>query len=35
MPLLLETLILCTAAYLIGVAIAWMFFGRKTSEGYA
>ena len=33
MPLLAETLILTALAYLIGVGIGWLFFGRpkKTS----
>jgi hypothetical protein len=34
MPLLLETLIAVVAAYLIGVGIAWLFFGRAKKDSY-
>ena len=34
MPLLLETLIAIVAAYLIGVGIAWLFFGRAKRDSY-
>lgn len=35
MPLLAETLILLTIAYLVGFALAWLLFGRKKDEDYA
>ena len=34
MPLLLETLIPIVLAYLIGVGIAWLFFGRAKRDSY-
>lgn len=34
MPLLLETLIAVVAAYLLGVGIAWLFFGRTKKDSY-
>lgn len=34
MPLLLETLIVLVAAYLIGVGIAWLLFGRAKKDSY-
>jgi hypothetical protein len=34
MPLLVETLLLVTAAWLIGLAVGWLLFGRKRREGF-
>jgi len=34
MPLLLETLIAILVAYLVGVGIAWIFFGRAKRDRY-
>ncbi len=34
MPLLLETLIVLAGAYLLGVGIAWFFFGRPKKDSY-
>jgi hypothetical protein len=34
MPLLLETLIILVAAYLLGVGIAWLLFGRPKRDSY-
>jgi len=34
MPLLLETLILLILAYLVGIGIAWLFFGRAKRDNY-
>ena len=34
MPLLAETLLAIVAAYLIGVGIAWLFFGRSKKDSY-
>lgn len=34
MPLLLETLIALAVAYLIGVGISWIFFGRPKKDSY-
>jgi hypothetical protein len=34
MPLLLETLIVIVVAYLIGVGVAWLFFGRAERDSY-
>ena len=34
MPLLLETLIALVAAYLIGVGVAWLLFGRAKKDSY-
>ena len=35
MPLILETLILVVVAYLIGVGIGFLLFGRKRSDRFA
>ncbi|TMJ16378.1 MAG: hypothetical protein E6G94_04435 [Alphaproteobacteria bacterium] len=35
LPLLAETLILVTLAYLIGLGAAWLLWGRKRREGFA
>ncbi len=34
MPLLLETLIALVLAYLVGVGVAWLFFGRAKRDSY-
>ena len=34
MPLLLETLLALALAFLIGVGIAWIFFGRPKKDSY-
>ena len=34
MPLLLETMIAIVLAYLVGVGIAWLFFGRAKKDSY-
>ena len=34
MPLLLETLAAIVLAYLVGVGIAWIFFGRAKKDSY-
>jgi|GEM_PF-2526379 len=34
MALLLETLIAIVLAYLVGVGIAWIFFGRAKKDSY-
>jgi hypothetical protein len=34
MPLLLETIIAIVLAYLVGVGIAWLFFGRAKKDSY-
>lgn len=34
MPLLVEFLILTGLAYLIGLGIGWLLFGRKKREGF-
>ncbi|HEX9932178.1 MAG TPA: hypothetical protein VGB08_05000 [Allosphingosinicella sp.] len=34
MPLLLETLLLCALAWLIGLGIGWLLFGRKRRESF-
>jgi hypothetical protein len=34
MPLLAETLIILLAAYLIGVGVAWLLFGRPKRDSY-
>ena len=34
MPLLLETLIAVVVAYLVGVGVAWLFFGRAKKDSY-
>ncbi len=33
-PLLLETLIAVLLAYLLGVGLAWLFFGRAKKDSY-
>jgi hypothetical protein len=34
-PLLLETLFLAAIAYLIGLGLGWLLWGRRRREGYA
>ena len=34
MPLLAETLIILAVAYLLGVGLAWLLFGRKKKDSY-
>jgi hypothetical protein len=34
MPLLAETLIILLVAYLIGVGVAWLLFGRPKRDSY-
>ena len=34
MPLLAETLILIAIAYVIGVGLGWLFFGRPKKTSY-
>ncbi|HYJ29788.1 MAG TPA: hypothetical protein VEW25_05550 [Allosphingosinicella sp.] len=34
MPLLAETLLLCAAAWLVGLAVGWLLFGRKKRESF-
>ena len=34
MPLLAETLLILAAAYLLGVALAWLLFGREKKDSY-
>ena len=34
MPLLLETLIAIVLAYLVGMGLAWLFFGRAKRDTY-
>lgn len=34
MPLLVETLIPIILAYLIGVGVGWLFFGRPKRDSY-
>ena len=34
MPLIVEYMILIAIAYLIGVGIGWLLFGRKKREGF-
>lgn len=34
MPLLAESLIAILVAYLIGVGLAWLFFGRPKRDSY-
>lgn len=34
MPLLLETLLLATIAYLLGVGVARLLFGRKKRQSF-
>ena len=34
MPLLIETLLLTIAAYLIGLGLAWLLFGRPKRDSY-
>ena len=35
MPLLLETLVPLVIAYLAGVGLAWLFFGRSKRDHYS
>jgi hypothetical protein len=35
LPLLLETMILAALAYLIGLALGWLLWGRPRREGFA
>lgn len=34
MPLFVETLLLAVAAYLVGLAMAWLLFGRPKRDSY-
>jgi len=34
MPLLVETLLLVALAYLVGLGIGWLLFGRKKRQGF-
>ncbi len=34
MPLLLETLIAIVLAYLVGVGVAWLIFGRAKRDSF-
>ncbi len=34
MPLLAETLLILAAAYLLGVGLAWLLFGREKKDSY-
>lgn len=34
MPLLAETLLLVAAAFLIGLGIGWLLFGRRRRESF-
>jgi hypothetical protein len=34
MPLIAESLIAVLVAYLIGVGLAWLFFGRPKKDSY-
>jgi hypothetical protein len=34
MPLLIETLAALLLAYLVGLGLAWLLFGRKKDESY-
>jgi len=34
LPLIAETLILVAIAYLLGVGLAWLLWGRKRREGF-
>jgi hypothetical protein len=34
MPLLGETLLLIALAYLVGLGIGWLLFGRKKRQGF-
>ena len=34
MPLLIETLLLSAVAWLIGLGIGWLLFGRKRRESF-
>ncbi len=34
MPLLAETILLVIPAYLVGIALAWLLFGRPKKETY-
>lgn len=34
LPLIAETLILVTGAYLLGIGLAWLLWGRKRRDGF-
>ncbi len=34
MPLFVETLLLTFASYLVGLALAWLLFGRPRKDSY-
>ena len=34
MPLLVETLTLCAAAWLIGLGVGWLLFGRRKRQSF-
>ena len=34
MPLWIETLIVVTLAWLVGLGIGWLIFGRRKREGF-
>ena len=34
LPLVAETLILVTIAYLLGVGLAWLLWGRERRQGF-
>ena len=34
MPLIVESLLVLLVAYLIGVGLAWLFFGRPKKDSY-
>ena len=34
MPLLVETLLLVAMAYLLGLGLGWLLFGRAKREGF-
>lgn len=34
MPLLLETLLLCTLSYFLGIGIAWLIYGRRRRTSF-
>ena len=34
MPLLVETLIVLVIAYLVGIGVAWLLFGRPKKDTY-
>ncbi len=35
MPLLLETILICALAFLLGLGIAWLIWGRERGNPYA